>query len=181
MNRNGTSAPVWLFDLASIAVDAVSRAVARVALWRPDNSCPRIRNRLHCQSVSSSFMVTRLQQTPLAPGSLLPSSLLRGRPTSMHSHGPLRFLDVSFPTRHLQSPRRVQRLLLNVSSALVWASAYLGAWPLSLSVTRPNRVHTTLRLMGSPHGASPSGLLPSDARSASCSTFNLHGNHLSYC
>ena len=164
-----------------MAVDEVSRAVARVALWRPDNSCPRIRNGLLGQSVSSSFMVTRLQQTPLAPGSLLPSSLLRGRPTSVHSHGPLRFLDVSFPTRHLQSPRRVQRLPLNASSALMLASANPEAWPLSLCVTRPNRVHTTLRLMGSPHGASSSRLLPSDARSASCSTFSSHGNHLSYC
>jgi hypothetical protein len=95
-----------------------------------------------------------------------------------HWAGPPRFLDRSVGARCPHPPRRVRRVRLPVASSPVLASASLGAWPLSPSVTRPNRVR--LRYGSRLRRARPH---PPDC-SGACSlgymsTGNSHGDLLS--
>jgi len=54
--------------------------------------------------------------------------------------GPLRFLDLSFATRHPLSPRWADPLHLLVTSRNVLASSYLTDWPPITCVSRLNPV-----------------------------------------
>jgi len=85
--------------------------------------------------------------------------------------GPLRFLDLSFATRHPLSPRWVDPLHLLVASWDVLASSYLTDWPPINCVSRLNPVHPFgLRLTASlSSGLPPSpGLLHPDRSRFPC-------------
>jgi len=72
---------------------------------------------------------------------------------------PLRFLDFSFPTRCLQSPRRVRRLHSGVASPPVPDFTISGRMVTLTVCNEAESSSLALRLVGSPHRASAWGLL----------------------
>ena len=73
--------------------------------------------------------------------------------------GPPRFLDRSIRARRPQPPRRARRLRMPVASSSAQASPYPAGWPLSIRVTRPNRVRVTTARAFASRGFAPDGLL----------------------
>ena len=73
--------------------------------------------------------------------------------------GSLRFLDFSFLTRRLQSPRRVHRLLVNVSSSTITGFSQSGGIATPIWCNEAESSSFALRLMSSSNRASLWGLL----------------------
>ncbi len=96
-----------------------------------------------------------------APGLLIPLGALRLNP---HPAGPPRFLGQSFCARHLQSPRRAQRLHLPVATPSVIGFTISGRLATLNCVTRPNRVRLRCGSHFRQHGASAGRIAPSAAR-----------------
>jgi len=96
-----------------------------------------------------------------APRLLIPLEALRIVP---HPAGPPRFLGQSFSARHLQSPRRAQRLHLPVASTPVIGFTTFGRLATLSCVTRPNRVRLRYGSHFRQHGASAGRITPSAAR-----------------
>jgi len=78
-------------------------------------------------------------------------------------------------------PRRVHRLLLNIAWALVLASPPLKGWPLSICLTRLDWVRLRYGSVIRSTGLWLTKLLPPATSFATCSMFNSHGKHLSFC
>ena len=73
--------------------------------------------------------------------------------------GPLRFLNLSFPARRLQSPRGAHRLRANVSSPMVSGFSIFGSLATPTLCNEAESSSLALRLTSSPLRASPWGLL----------------------
>jgi hypothetical protein len=73
--------------------------------------------------------------------------------------GSLRFLDLSFPARRLQSPRGAHRLRANVSSPMVSGFSIFGSLATPTLCNEAESSSLALRLTSSPLRASPWGLL----------------------
>jgi hypothetical protein len=80
-------------------------------------------------------------------------------PTLLPSAGSPRLLDFSFPTRWLQSPRGAHRLHSSAASPMMAGFVLSGRLAAPILCNEAESSSIALRLAGSPHRASPWGLL----------------------
>ncbi len=117
----------------------------------------RVKRRHHISTVAY------LQSSPFAPQEL-PCFFTTMRTSDSRIlkyvvFGSLRFLDFSFLTRHLQSPRGVHRLHINVSSPMAAGFSKSGGIATPTWCNEAESSSHTLRLTSSSIRASPWGLL----------------------
>ena len=173
--RQGAAPSLWP---APLPRQVIRRGILGIQAALPSSDSASLRHGPFAPRALPRFPATmgRSDSRPQPRGRLCIPAPASGHPP--HWAGSPRFLDRSVGARCPHPPRRVRRVRLPVATSPVLASASLGAWPLSPSVTRPNRVR--LRYGSRLRRARLRPPDCSDARSLGyMSTGNSHGDLLS--
>jgi hypothetical protein len=174
--RNETSVLSMLSDLASILPKAVCWAAnPSEPHCGPGGCCPLVRGGPCGQAAAGrfdrrTFTVGPLRSRPVKPF-LTPTRPSDSRWGAIAHAGSLRFLNLSFPARCLQPPRRARRLHTGVASSTVADFTISGRMVTPILRNEAESSSLALRLAGSPPRSSAWGLLLSPPG-------RLHDGHL---
>ena len=109
---------------------------------------------------------------------MMPLKFQRHLPPDCPPLGISQVSDFTFDARCSLSPRIARQLRLPVASLSILDFATFGRLVAITGVTRPNRIHLTLRLASLPERIPPPPITQRKRRRTTCQTGNLHDNLL---